>query len=148
MYFMKFQKFCILCSDTAASLSGANPVNADAYAYFSSENNTYGVVGIGFVGSVCAPVSFKKYRTTITEYTNDDPTTAEVYMYMRPFQIYDIFICNLDVSEDIITKTFSSGAAGHIEERNRLMFIFDEIFIYFEQLFDKLYKQTIFVKKH
>jgi hypothetical protein len=65
-------------SDAAAQLSESNPVIANAYAYFCSEQDLPGTVGIGYVGSVCYPDSVKKYRTTVNEYYLDDINTAEV----------------------------------------------------------------------
>ena len=54
-----------------------------ANAFLSYQNNETGVVGIGWVGSVCSDQL--QYRTTISEWYESDVQTGQVTMQFRTF---------------------------------------------------------------
>jgi len=63
-----------------SALTQANPIEADAYSYFCYENNEPGIIGIGYLGTICRTGNEKRYRTNINEYYQTDLESAEVLL--------------------------------------------------------------------
>ena len=58
---------------------------ANTYVFLCYENNAGGVVGLGYVGTICH--SNRRYRTSITEYFFTDLRTAQVQKSSLPTEI-------------------------------------------------------------
>ena len=60
----------------SANIASNSNSNANAYVFLCSQNDEGGFVGIAWVGETCNVNKFR--RSSISEYINDDLTTAAV----------------------------------------------------------------------
>ena len=65
-----------ICSEKVSKFS-TDP-SFDDNVYLTFRNNQYGTVGMGYVGTVCAPAPYQYYRSNLNEYLNNDITAGQV----------------------------------------------------------------------
>ena len=63
--------------------NSANP-NVNAYVFLCSENDQGGTIGIAWVATTCDRT--QNYRSSVTEYLNNDVVTASVSIYLNSIE--------------------------------------------------------------